>query len=165
MYQGTRWVLLKQKKRSRKSHDWAPLRWIAWGLVPKKNIYLQWTNSCEEPVLSPVGCYQDNDLRFPFVSAEAIVIAVIWGDKTIYLLNAERLNVEWPNAEWPNAERPNTEWPNTELDPTPNRDPTSNDQTPKGTERRKTEHRIWTLKDWTPKIPRLHKLWYHCWIF
>jgi hypothetical protein len=26
MHQGTRWVLLKQKKRSRKSHAWAPLR-------------------------------------------------------------------------------------------------------------------------------------------
>ncbi len=26
MYQGTRWVILKQKKRSRKSHAWAPLR-------------------------------------------------------------------------------------------------------------------------------------------
>ncbi len=25
MYQGTRWILLKQKKRSRKSHAWAPL--------------------------------------------------------------------------------------------------------------------------------------------
>jgi hypothetical protein len=25
MYQGTTWVLLKQKKRSRKSHAWAPL--------------------------------------------------------------------------------------------------------------------------------------------
>ncbi len=25
MYQGTRWVILKQKKRSRKSHAWAPL--------------------------------------------------------------------------------------------------------------------------------------------
>jgi hypothetical protein len=25
MYQGTRWVLLKQKKQSRKSHAWAPL--------------------------------------------------------------------------------------------------------------------------------------------
>jgi hypothetical protein len=25
MYQGTRWVLLKQKKRSQKSHAWAPL--------------------------------------------------------------------------------------------------------------------------------------------
>ncbi len=27
MYQGTRWVILKEKKRSRKSHAWAPLRW------------------------------------------------------------------------------------------------------------------------------------------
>ncbi len=26
MYQGTRWVILKQEKRSRKSHAWAPLR-------------------------------------------------------------------------------------------------------------------------------------------
>jgi hypothetical protein len=25
MYQGTRWIILKQKKRSRKSHAWAPL--------------------------------------------------------------------------------------------------------------------------------------------
>jgi hypothetical protein len=34
MYQGTRWVLLKQKKRSQKSHAWAPLKihlhWIFW---------------------------------------------------------------------------------------------------------------------------------------
>jgi hypothetical protein len=26
MYQGTRWIILKQKKRSRKSHAWAPLK-------------------------------------------------------------------------------------------------------------------------------------------
>jgi hypothetical protein len=26
MYQGAKWILLKQKKRSRKSHAWAPLR-------------------------------------------------------------------------------------------------------------------------------------------
>jgi hypothetical protein len=26
MYQGTRWVILKEKKQSRKSHAWAPLR-------------------------------------------------------------------------------------------------------------------------------------------
>jgi hypothetical protein len=25
MYQGAKWILLKQKKRSRKSHAWAPL--------------------------------------------------------------------------------------------------------------------------------------------
>ncbi len=25
MYQGTRWIIFKQKKRSRKSHAWAPL--------------------------------------------------------------------------------------------------------------------------------------------
>ncbi len=48
-------------------------------------------------------------------------------------------NIEWPNIEWPNAKR---YW-------TLNR----------------TEHRIWTPKDWTPKISRLHILWYHCWIF
>ncbi len=28
MYQGTSWVLLKQKKRSRKSHAWAPLNMV-----------------------------------------------------------------------------------------------------------------------------------------
>jgi hypothetical protein len=26
MYQGTRWVILNKKKRSRKSHAWAPLK-------------------------------------------------------------------------------------------------------------------------------------------
>jgi hypothetical protein len=26
MYQGAKWILLKQKKRSRKSHAWAPLK-------------------------------------------------------------------------------------------------------------------------------------------
>jgi hypothetical protein len=26
MYQGTSWVILKEKKRSRKSHAWAPLK-------------------------------------------------------------------------------------------------------------------------------------------